>query len=208
MGCSRRAPAEHPLPRQLRGQDTHYETELSILSRIMSDRERLQPRFSKAVPAGDDRERRVCDHCGFIDYENPRVVVGAVPVWEGRVLLCRRAIEPRLGYWTIPAGFLEKGETAAAGAAREAFEEARAELEIGDLLAFYQVPHIAQLYLIYRARLLRPEFSPGPESLEVRLFAWDEIPWDDLAFPTVRWSLRHYREADGKSDLPPFTNDR
>jgi ADP-ribose pyrophosphatase YjhB (NUDIX family) len=172
----------------------------------MSERERSEPRFSMVVPEGDDRERRVCDHCGFIDYENPRVVVGAVPIWEGKVLLCRRGIEPRHGYWTIPAGFLEKNETAAEGAAREALEEARVELEIGDLLAFYQIPHIAQLYLIYRARLVRPEFAPGTESLEVRLFAWDEIPWDDLAFPTVRWSLRHYLEAQGLSNFPPFTN--
>jgi len=172
----------------------------------MSEKERLEPRFSLVVPEGDDRERQVCDHCGFIDYENPRVVVGSVPIWEGRVLLCRRAIEPRRGYWTIPAGFLEKDETAAAGAAREAMEEACVELEIDDLLAFYQIPHIAQLYLIYRARLLRPEFAPGAESLEVRLFDWDEIPWDELAFPTVRWSLRHYREAEGKKDFLPFPN--
>jgi ADP-ribose pyrophosphatase YjhB (NUDIX family) len=151
--------------------------------------------FVQRVPAGDDRPRLVCSECGFIDYQNPRIVVGSVCGWEERILLCRRAINPRRGYWTLPAGFLETQETTADGAMREAWEEARARIAIERLLAVYNVPRLSQVQLIYKARLLSDAVEPGPESEAVRLFAWDEIPWPDIAFPSVVWALGHYREA-------------
>ncbi|MGD8709864.1 MAG: NUDIX hydrolase [Ectothiorhodospiraceae bacterium] len=147
----------------------------------------------RRVPDGDDRPRLQCPDCGYIAYENPRIVVGAVCHWGDRILLCRRAIEPRTGYWTLPAGYLELHESTEDGARREAWEEARAELELGDLLAVYNITRINQVQLIYRARLMNPEVAAGPESLEVGLFAWDEIPWEELAFPTVKWALERYR---------------
>jgi ADP-ribose pyrophosphatase YjhB (NUDIX family) len=155
-------------------------------------------------PPGDDRDRLVCAACGTVHYENPKVIVGSVcAAPDGRVLVCRRAIEPRAGFWTITAGFLELGETAEEGARREAWEEARARIEIEGLIAVYSVPRIGQVQLLYRARLLEPEaVEAGPESLEVRLVGWDEVPWDDLAFPTVRWILSRARELRGTP--PPF----
>jgi ADP-ribose pyrophosphatase YjhB (NUDIX family) len=164
------------------------------------------PSFSEKVPAGDNRPRQVCDDCGFVQYVNPKLVVGAVCTWEDRILLCRRAIDPRRGYWTMPAGFLEEKESTEDGARREAWEEARARLEIEGLLGLYSVPRISQVHVIYRARLVSPDVSAGEESLEVRLFAWDEIPWDDLAFPSVHWSLQHYRESLGKATFPARSN--
>lgn len=154
-----------------------------------------------ATPAGDTRERMTCPDCGFIAYENPKIVVGAVCVWDGRILLCRRAIEPRAGYWTLPAGYLELNEATSAGAAREAWEEAQAQIEIDGLLAIYDIPRISQVQLIYRARLATPAVAPGSESLEVRLFTWEEVPWDELAFPSVRWALDHYRDSLTSGDL-------
>jgi ADP-ribose pyrophosphatase YjhB (NUDIX family) len=147
----------------------------------------------RTIPEGDTHERIVCPDCGFIAYENPKVVVGSVVVSGDRFLLCRRAIEPRRGYWTLPAGYLEVNESTMAGAAREAFEEAHARIAIDGLLAVYDIPRISQVQVIYRARLAEPAFEPGPESLEVKLFAWDEIPWNSLAFPSVHWSLRHFK---------------
>ena len=146
------------------------------------------------IPAGDDRERLTCPDCGFIHYENPKIVVGAVPRWQGRILLCRRAIHPRKGFWTLPAGYLELNETVEAGVHREAWEEARARLALDGVLAVYNIPRLSQVQIIYRARLLAEDFSAGPESQEVRLFAWDELPWGDIAFPSVRWALHHDRE--------------
>jgi ADP-ribose pyrophosphatase YjhB (NUDIX family) len=163
-------------------------------------------RFTRRVPEGDSRERSVCDTCGFVDYENPRVVVGCVPVHGERILLCRRAIEPRSGFWTLPAGFMEMGESTGEGAAREAREEALAEVEIGPLLAIYNVARIGQVHLFYAASLPRPEFGVGDETLEVRLFAWDEIPWSELAFPSVEWALQAWHERRGRPDLPPRCN--
>jgi len=154
----------------------------------------------RTVPDGDTHERMVCPDCGFIDYENPKVVVGSVVVAEDRILLCRRAIEPRLGYWTLPAGYLEVNESTMAGAEREALEEACARIAIEGLLAVYDIPRISQVQIIYRARLAEPDFEPGPESLEVRLFAWEEIPWDALAFPSVRWALDHFWEWQTTGD--------
>jgi ADP-ribose pyrophosphatase YjhB (NUDIX family) len=151
-------------------------------------------RFVRRTPEGDDRERLTCAECGFIAYENPKVVVGSVVGVEGGVLLCRRAIEPRRGFWTIPAGYLELNETVSEGAAREAWEEARARIALEGVLAVYSVARLGQVQVIFRARLAEPGFSPGPESLDVRPFAWEEIPWDDIAFPTVRWALHAWRE--------------
>ncbi|MEM1414326.1 MAG: NUDIX hydrolase [Myxococcota bacterium] len=162
-------------------------------------------RFRRRIPEGDDRERLVCESCGFVRYDNPRIVVGSVATLEDRILLCRRAIEPRKGFWTLPAGYMELGETPAEGAAREAWEEARARLEIGELLAIYSIGHISQVQLFYRAVLADPAIAAGPESLEVGLYEWDAIPWDELAFPTVRWALRHHRER-GATSGPPFVN--
>lgn len=153
----------------------------------------------RKVPEGDNRERLVCDECGYILYDNPKIVVGSVAVWQGRILLCRRAIEPRRGYWTLPAGFLELNETTVEGAKREAWEEARARLEIGPLIAVYNIARISQVQLIYRARLLSPDVEPGPESEEVALFDWADIPRDEIAFPSVHWALGHYREI-GEAD--------
>jgi ADP-ribose pyrophosphatase YjhB (NUDIX family) len=166
----------------------------------------LDIRFVSRVPEGDERVRRVCDHCDFVHYQNPKIVVGAVATHGEEILLCRRAIPPRQGYWTIPAGYLELEETPEQGARREAFEEARAQLEIRDLLAVYSVPRISQVQLFYRARLTDPRVAPGTESLEVGLFAWGAIPWDELAFPTVRWALEHHREAAGRAVWAPRTN--
>jgi ADP-ribose pyrophosphatase YjhB (NUDIX family) len=157
-------------------------------------------------PEGDDRERLVCRECGFILYENPKIVVGSVTSWGDRILLCRRAIPPRRGFWTLPAGYMEMGETSAEGAIREAWEEARARIEPDALLAVYNIPRISQVQLIYRARLLSDEVSAGPESLEVALFAWDDIPWGDLAFPSVLWSLREHQAKLGQSGFAPGTN--
>ena len=147
----------------------------------------------ETVPEGDTRPRRVCPDCGYIEYDNPKIVVGAVCVWRGRVLLCRRAIAPRIGFWTIPAGFLELNETTAEGAAREVWEEACARVRMEGLVGIYEIPHISQVYVIHRARLTAPDFAPGQESTDVALFAWDDIPWDELAFPSVAWALRQYR---------------
>lgn len=157
------------------------------------------------TPPGEDRLRRVCDSCGFIDYVNPRIVAGVVAHREGKILLCRRAIDPRKGFWTLPAGFMELGESVEDGAAREAREEARAELELEGLLAMYSIPRIGQVQIFFRARLMNDP-SPGPESLEVGLFDWDDIPWSELAFPSVRWALDHYRATRDMDSFPPFGN--
>jgi len=141
---------------------------------------------------GDTRERAVCPACRTIHYENPLNVVGTVPIWQGKVVLCKRNIEPRWGKWTLPAGFMELGETVADGAARETVEEAGAEFELEGLFALLNVVRVGQVHLFYRARLLSDRFDPGHETLEARLFAEDEIPWEELAFRTVRETLRRY----------------
>jgi ADP-ribose pyrophosphatase YjhB (NUDIX family) len=144
------------------------------------------------IPPGDNLPRHVCETCNTIHYQNPRMVVGCIPEWEDRILLCRRAIEPRYGFWTVPAGFMENGETTAQGAARETLEEANARVEVGPLYALYNIPHINQVYMLFRARLLDMDFSAGAETLETRLFGEQDIPWDQLAFATVRNTLTHY----------------
>jgi ADP-ribose pyrophosphatase YjhB (NUDIX family) len=144
------------------------------------------------VPPGDDRSRYVCDRCHTIHYENPKMVVGCIPEWEDKVLLCRRAIEPRSGLWTIPAGFLENGETVIEGAKREAFEEARARVDILGLYTLFDLTHVHQVYLIFRARLLDDNYMPGEETAEVKLFEEKEMPWDEIAFPSIKKALRLY----------------
>jgi ADP-ribose pyrophosphatase YjhB (NUDIX family) len=160
--------------------------------------------FSRRVPTGDSLPRDICDRCGLIYYENPKIVVGSVVTHENRFLMCRRAIEPRKGYWTLPAGFMEHGETPEEGARREAREEANADIRIRDLLAIYSIPRIAQVQIMYRAELATPVFSAGIESLEVALFAWEEIPWDELAFPSVHWALTQFRSVLDKAVIAPL----
>lgn len=144
------------------------------------------------IPQGDHVQRHVCPSCGTIHYRNPKVIVGCVPEWEDRILMCRRAIEPRLGKWTFPAGFLELGETSGQGAAREALEEANVEVDIGELFVVINVPYVSQVYLIHRARMKAPRFGPTAESSEVMLMREDELPWDDIAFPTIWHSLKFF----------------
>lgn len=157
----------------------------------------------RAVPPGDERERLVCPDCGYVAYTNPLIVVGSVAAWGDNILLCRRAIEPQRGYWTLPAGFMEERETTAEGAAREAWEEARARIAVNGLLAVYDLPRISQVHILYRAELLSPVISCGPESMDVGLFSWDDIPWAELAFPTVRWALFEHRARRDMAHFPP-----
>ena len=162
-------------------------------------------RFVRRVPKGDDHERLICADCGHVSYENPKVVVGSIVAEGDTVLLCRRAIEPRHGFWTIPAGYMEMGETVEEGARREAWEEARARIALDGVLAVFSIARLGQVQVIFRARFAEPGFEPGPESLEVRRFTWDEIPWDEIAFPSVRWALKAWREgaAGGVALNPP-----
>lgn len=150
------------------------------------------------VPEGDERERLTCLDCGFIHYDNPKVIAGVVATWDGRYLMCRRAIEPRAGFWTVPAGFLELNETTADGAKREAWEEARVDIEITGLIGVYEIPRISQIYVIHAGRMTTGDHAPGPESTDTHLLAWDDIPWDDLAFPSIRWALERHKDG-----LPP-----
>ncbi len=149
-------------------------------------------RIEFRVPDGDNLRRHVCAECGTVHYLNPKIVVGCLPEWEDRVLLCRRAIEPRHGLWTLPAGFLENGESVTAGAIRETTEEAGARVAIGELYSLITLASIGQVYMMFRARLADLDFAPGPESLDVRLFREDEIPWEDLAFRTITRTLRSF----------------
>ncbi|MCB1877411.1 MAG: NUDIX hydrolase [Chromatiales bacterium] len=162
---------------------------------------------SRRVPPGDNLPRWVCDNCGAIHYENPKIVAGCLPRWEGRILLCRRAIEPRYGKWTVPAGFMENGETLAEAAARETLEEAMARVQIDRLYSVISIPYISQVYMLFLGDLLAPEFGPGDESLEVRLFKQGEIPWEDLAFPSVTMALRWYYEDLDSGEFPLHTVD-
>jgi ADP-ribose pyrophosphatase YjhB (NUDIX family) len=146
------------------------------------------------IPPGDNLARAVCTACGSIHYENPRIVVGCVPEWQGRILLCQRAIAPRRGYWTTPAGFMENGETLQAGAARESLEEAEARVQIGSLLAITHVLHASQVHVAFRAALLEGKFGIGAESLQAGLYLEAEIPWEQIAFPSIAFALRSYFE--------------
>ena len=177
----------------------------------------MTPSFTRRVPDGDTMDRAVCDACGFVAYDNPKIVVGSVVRYGDRILLCRRDIEPSRGKWTLPAGYLEHGETPEEGARREAFEEATADIVIEGLLAVYTIRRLAQIQLIYRARIDTATFAPGPESQAVALFLPHEIPREAIAFPSVHWALMHaamdggpYVNPPGGNesgpDAPPFTN--
>ncbi len=159
------------------------------------------------VPADDNRERATCTVCTTVHYENPINVVGTVPAWGDQVLLCRRNIEPRHGFWTLPAGFMEMGETTAEGAVRETIEESGAHIELQGLFTLLNVVRVGQLHLYYLARLLDTEFDPGPETIEARLFSEDQIPWEELAFRTVRETLRCYFEDKRKGQFGFHTSD-
>ncbi|MFV3333733.1 NUDIX hydrolase [Pseudomonas sp. NY15437] len=147
---------------------------------------------SLRTPSGDNRPRFVCDQCQTVHYQNPRIVAGCLPVWEGRILLCRRAIAPRQGFWTLPAGFMENGETLEQAAARETLEEANARVNSLQLYTVFDLPHISQVYVFFRAELADLHFSAGEESLDVQLFEESDIPWDELAFPTVGRTLEYF----------------
>ncbi len=159
------------------------------------------------IPPGDDRLRQVCTFCNIVHYENPKVVVGCIPQWEEKILLCRRSIEPRYGKWTLPAGFLEIGETVAEGAVRETLEEACARVD--DLVAYalYNLSFIGQIYIMFLARLIDTDFKPGHESLSVALFNENEIPWDNLAFPVVEKTLTKYFKDRKIGKFPFFMGD-
>jgi ADP-ribose pyrophosphatase YjhB (NUDIX family) len=161
--------------------------------------------LARRVPPGDARERAVCPACGAIHYENPKMVVGCIPMWEDRILLCKRAIEPRYGYWTLPAGFMENGETTADGAARETVEEAGATVTNLKPYTLIDVPYVHQVHMFYLADLSNLDFAPGEESLDVRLYKEEDIPWHDLAFYTVIETLKHFF-ADRKSGQFGFRN--
>jgi len=156
-------------------------------------------RVAQIVPDGDSKARWVCNACDTIHYQNPKIVVGCVPEIDNRILLCKRAIEPRQGFWTVPAGFMELGETIAEGAARETLEEACAEVEIGHLFASVDVPHAGQVHLFFTAKLLG-EFAAGYETLEADLFGKDEIPWDEIAFRSGIFALRKYLDDAGRNN--------
>lgn len=166
------------------------------------------PDFIRQIPDGDNRERLVCAECGYVAYDNPKIVVGAVVVAEGEVLLCRRAIPPRLGFWTLPAGYLELGETLEEGARREAMEEAQADIALDGVLGMFSIARIGQVQVIFRAGFTggTPHFAAGPESLEVGLFAWDRIPWDAIAFPSVHWALDAWHRFGAGKLVQPVGN--
>jgi len=157
------------------------------------------------VPPGDDRTRHICQNCDRVHYQNPRIIAGAIPVHEQKILLCRRAIAPREGLWTLPAGFLENGETIEQGALRESLEEANARLRAPALYAIFDIPRIHQVYIFFRAELADLDFAPGTESLETALFAEADIPWEHLAFTVVDRILRLYLEDRRKAEFPVRT---
>ncbi len=159
-------------------------------------------KVNRQIPLGDDRPRHVCPSCRQIHYQNPKLVVGLIPEWQGRILLCRRAIEPREGLWTLPAGYLENGETAAEGACRETWEEARAEVRDLAPYALFDLTFINQLYLMFRGRLVSEACQPGSESLAVRLFSESEIPWERIAFKVIQETLRYYFRDRARGAFP------
>ncbi|MCZ6803167.1 MAG: NUDIX hydrolase [Proteobacteria bacterium] len=159
------------------------------------------------IPDDDNRNRYICKRCDTIHYQNPKIVAGCIPVWEDQVLLCKRAIEPRHGYWTLPAGFMESGETSLEAGIRETLEEANARVEVQDLFAVFNLPYVDQVYMMFRARLLDLDFYPGEESLEVKLFNEDDIPWDKLAFTTIRETLKFYLHDRGQDKFQLHTGD-
>jgi ADP-ribose pyrophosphatase YjhB (NUDIX family) len=158
---------------------------------------------SQRIPPGDNRERFICDSCATIHYQNPKIVAGCIPEWDGRILLCKRAIQPRYGLWTLPAGFMENGETTEQAAIRETLEEAGARIDTVSLYCMFSIPHINQVYLFFRGKVVKGEYTPGIESLECRLYRKHEIPWDELAFPVVSETLlRYYSSLEQNDGFP------
>ena len=163
--------------------------------------------IARIIPPDDDRLRYVCEVCQTIHYQNPKVVAGCLPVYQDKILLCQRAIDPRAGFWTLPAGFMELDETSLEAAIRETLEEANARVEVIELYAVFNLPHVNQVYMMFRSDLLDKQFSPGAESLETRLFNEDEIPWDNLAFSTIRHTLKFYFQDRTSGDFRLHTGD-
>lgn len=164
-------------------------------------------RVQITIPEGDNRERHVCPACGAIHYTNPRIIAGVLPVWEDRILLCKRAIHPRKDFWTLPAGFLENGETLQQGAERETLEEAEARVDIHDIYTIFNLTHIHQVYIFFRGTLINGEYGIGEESSDAALFSADEIPWDQLAFPTIHKTLKYYLRDREKGEFPVRMRD-
>jgi ADP-ribose pyrophosphatase YjhB (NUDIX family) len=163
---------------------------------------------SLQIPQGDTHERFVCTNCQTIHYQNPRMIVGCIPLWQDKILLCKRAIEPKYGKWTVPAGFLENNETAEQGAIRETDEESGAKVEIVRLHALYSLPDVGQVYAIYLANMLSAHYDAGEESLECRLFDVNQIPWDEIAFTSITFSLKKYVDNLGKNSNETFIGHR
>ena len=164
-------------------------------------------KISLKIPEGDNRERYVCDSCNTIHYSNPNVVVGTLPTFEDKILLCKRAIEPRVGLWTLPAGFLENGESLLEGAWRETKEETQADVEMHKILAIFNIPQINQIYVIYKASILENSYGPTSESLDVKLFSKEDIPWEKIAFPFVPKAINHYYDNFEKKEIPMCIED-
>ncbi len=160
-----------------------------------------------AIPDDDNRHRYICQSCDAIHYQNPKIVAGCIPVWEDQVLMCNRAIEPRLGYWTLPAGFMELKETSIEAGVRETLEEANARVEVEDLFAVFSLPYVGQVYMMFRSRLIDLDFSPGEESQEVRLFKEEEVLWDEIAFTTIHATLKYYFEDRIHGNFSLHTGD-
>ncbi len=175
---------------------------LTFLMKLMSFCSACGHPTIEKIPLGDQKIRKVCTHCGTIHYVNPKVICGALAIWENKVLLCRRAIEPRYGLWTLPAGYMELFETMEQGAARETREESEAEVEIEQLYCMYNIPRIGQVYVLFKTQIKDGVFGAGEETLESRLFEEHEIPWNDLAFPSVERTLRHYFEDRKTNSFP------
>lgn len=174
----------------------------------MNDRIKEQPEKNHGprvwdIPEGDDRKRLICPDCNYIAYENPKIVVGTVCTYRDKILLCKRAINPRKGFWTIPAGYMELNETTYEGTIRESREEAGIDLQLGPLLAIYNLPRIHQVQIFYKGHVNTPELDPGPESEEANFFSWRNIPWDNLAFPTVKLALEYHKITKKEENFIP-----
>ncbi|MCG8379887.1 MAG: NUDIX hydrolase [Proteobacteria bacterium] len=159
------------------------------------------------IPDDDNRYRYICRSCETVHYQNPKIVAGSIPVWEDQILLCKRAIEPRYGYWTLPAGFMELGETSLEAAIRETLEEANAKIEVEDLYAIFNLPYVDQVYMMFKSRLVDLDFSPGEETQEVKLFDEGNIPWNEIAFTTVKQTLKFYFEDRNNGNFRQHTGD-
>ena len=163
--------------------------------------------LTQKVPEGDSRLRAVCSHCETIHYINPKIVAGTIPVYNSKVLLCKRAIEPRLGLWTLPAGFMEMQESTTQAAIRETWEEAIAKVVLDDIYTIISVPHIGQVHIFFRAKLTDGKHGAGEESLATQLFSEEDIPWNEIAFPTVKRTLRHFFEDRKNNHFPVHTTE-